>query len=277
MSNNKKYRRLNDQFSIKDVGSTLLNHLAKGLYPADEVLREYVQNAIDAHRLWRNEYHTEPDGPIQIEVRGDQLSILDYGVGMFEDEVRRVKSIAVTTKMDTDVLLTGHKGVGIWAGLSYFETLTLETTRRGSIKGYRLTIYFKRIVISISDRADIGEVMENNYFIDEYDEEINEHYTNITLDKPIRSDDWFTEPSKVRDAIRRICPCEIDPNFALYDKVVEWYNQHNFETFPIVVEGLPVYRSFPSSVEHFKTSTITVNDVEVAQYWQAVNKKKIKS
>ena len=51
MSNNKKYRRLNDQFSIKDVGSTLLNHLAKGLYPADEVLREYVQNAIDAHRF----------------------------------------------------------------------------------------------------------------------------------------------------------------------------------------------------------------------------------
>ena len=272
MNNDKKYRHLSDQFTIKDVGSTLLNHLAKGLYPADEVIREYVQNAIDAHRLWKREYSTEPEGPIQIEVRGDRLSILDYGIGMFEEEVRRVKSIAVTTKVDTNLSLTGHKGVGIWAGLSYFDTLILETTRRGSDLGYRLTIHFKRIVDSINDRADIGEVMGNNYLIEEYNEEYDEHYTSVTLEKPTRSSDTFTDEHKVRDAIRRICPCEIDPNFVYYKKVMEWYEQHGFETFDIWVEGQPVYRSFPSSVEHFKSLSITVNDVVVAQCWNAINK-----
>ena len=100
MADSNKYRRVPDKFSIKDVGSTLLNHLAKGLYPADEVIREYIQNAIDAHRLWRKRYRSEPDGPIQVEIRGDQLSFLDYGIGMNEDEIRGVKSIAVTTKVD---------------------------------------------------------------------------------------------------------------------------------------------------------------------------------
>src|SRR6266566_2598065 len=166
----RKYRELDDSFGIRDVGSTLLDHLAKGLYPADEVLREYIQNAIDAHRIWKYETGTEPEGPIQIEVRGDRLSVIDYGIGMTESEVRRVKSIAVTSKVDADIALTGHKGVGIWAGLSYFETLILDTTRRGSNEGYRLTIHFKRIVDGISDRADIGEVMEGNYIIEAYEE-----------------------------------------------------------------------------------------------------------
>jgi len=268
----KRYRLLDDQFGIEDVGSTLLDHLAKGLYPADEVLREYIQNAIDAHRLWEHENHSKPDGPIQVEIRGDRLSILDYGIGMDEVEVRRVKSIAVTSKIDSEVLLTGHKGVGIWAGLSYFETLILETTRRSSKLGYRLTIHFKRIVKSIDYQADIGKVMKDNYFIEVYDVEEEEHYTSVTLEKPTRSSDWFTEVSKVKDAIRRICPCEIDPNFVFQDRVMEWYEQHGIEVFKILVDGMPVYRSYPSAVENFKTSSITVNDSVVAEYWHAIHK-----
>ncbi|HMH09791.1 MAG TPA: ATP-binding protein [Candidatus Nitrosopolaris rasttigaisensis] len=269
---NKQYRSLDDKFSIEDVGSTLLNHLAKGLYPADEVLREYIQNAIDAHRLWRHETDTEPDGPIQIEVRGDCLSVLDYGIGMDEREVRRVKSIAVTSKADTEIDLTGHKGVGVWAGLSFFNILTLQTTKRGLNKGYRLTIYFKKIVDLISDRADIGQVMKDNYFIEEYNEPEEEHYTIVTLQDPIRSSEWFTEVTRVRDAIQRICPCPIDPNFVFYRKLVDWYNQHDLEMFRIEVDGIPIYRTFSSAVEQFKTSSITINDVVVAEYWHAIHK-----
>ena len=268
----KRYRLLDDQFGIEDVGSTLLDHLAKGLYPADEVLREYIQNAIDAHRLWEHENHSKPDGPIQVEIRGDRLSILDYGIGMAEFEVRRVKSIAVTSKIDSEVLLTGHKGVGIWAGLSYFETLILETTRRGSKLGYRLTIHFKRIVKSIDYQADIGKVMKDNYFIEVYDAEEEEHYTSVTLERPTRSSDWFTEADKIKDAIQRICPCEIDPNFVFQDRVMEWYEQHSIEVFKILVDGMPVYRSYPSAVENFKTLSITVNDAVVAEYWHAIHK-----
>src|SRR5437660_872349 len=181
MSTDKGYRTIDDTFGIEDVGSTLLDHLAKGLYPEAEVLREYIQNAIDAHRIWKHKTGTEPEGPIQVEVRGERLSVIDYGVGMSKEEVRKVKSIAITSKLDSEIPLTGHKGVGIWAGLSYFETLILETTKRGDPFGYRLTIHFRKIVESISDRANIGEVMGGNYFIEEYDEEIEKHSTSVTL------------------------------------------------------------------------------------------------
>ena len=266
--------RLQDEFSLEDVGSTLLQDLAKGIYQPDEVIREYIQNAVDAHRLWKDETGTDPDGPIQIEIRGDIISIYDYGIGMAETEVRKVKSIAVSDKPMADVSLTGHKGVGIWAGLSYFDTLELYSTKRGVERGYRLTIHFKRIVDAIGQSVHIGEVLNPNYRIEEFEEAKDEHYTVVTLKNPIqpRSGDEFTNPNKFRDAVRRICPCEIDPTFVFHKEVTDWYSQQGFESFQIELDGIPVYRSFPSTVENFATSSITVNDIPVALYWRAINK-----
>jgi hypothetical protein len=271
MSADREFRKVDDTFGIEDVGSTLLDHLAKGLYPEAEVLREYIQNAIDAHRIWKHQTGTDPEGPIQVEVRGQRLSVIDYGVGMSKQEVKKVKSIAITSKLDADILLTGHKGVGIWAGLSYFDTLILETTKRGDPFGYKLTIHFRRIVESINDRTNIGEVMDGNYLIEEFDEEIDKHFTSVTLVNPKRSSVLFASADEIRAAISRICPCEIDPNFTYYQKVKDWCEQQNFELYPIVVDGSPVYRSYPSSVEYFKPFSLTINDVVVAHGWQALH------
>jgi hypothetical protein len=266
--------RLQDKFSLEDVGSTLLQDLAKGIYQPDEVIREYVQNAVDAHRLWRDETGSDPDGPIQIEIRGDIISIYDYGIGMDEIEVRKVKAIAVSDKPMADVSLTGYKGVGIWAGLSYFDTLELYSTKRGVDRGYRLTIQFKEIVDAIDQASNIGEVLNPHYRIEEFEETRDEHFTVVNLKNPIqpRSGDEFTNPNKVRDAIRRICPCEIDPTFVFHREVMDWYSQQGFESFQIELDGMPVYRSYPSTVEEFTEGSITVNDVPVAVYWSAVNK-----
>src|SRR5262245_27674746 len=109
----KLLRRIEDEFGIEDVGSTLLEDLAKGLYQPYEVIREYVQNAVDAHRLWFSKTGEDPKTAIQIEIQGDTITIIDNGVGMTEKEIKKVKSIAVSRKRDADVELTGHKGVGI--------------------------------------------------------------------------------------------------------------------------------------------------------------------
>ena len=41
-------KKIDDKFKIEHVGSSLLNELAKGLYQPESVIREYIQNAIDA-------------------------------------------------------------------------------------------------------------------------------------------------------------------------------------------------------------------------------------
>ncbi len=272
-SSGKRLGSVADQFGIEDVGSTLLEDLAKGPYEPEEVIREYVQNAVDAHRLWKSETGTDPEGPIQVEVRGEQLSIFDFGIGMDMAEVKKVKSIAVSRKRVADVALTGHKGVGVWAGLSYFEKLTLFTTKRGSNHEFRLTIQFKRIVDAISEEANIGEVLNPNYSIDEYEADEDDHYTIVTLDRPTRSQDRFTESPKVADAVRAICPCEVDPNFVFRNELMAWYAQHKIEFYPMVVDGTPVYRKYSSAVEQFISSILSIDDKPVAQYWYAVTKK----
>lgn len=265
-------RRLADTFGIEHVGSTLLEDLAKGLYQPGEVIREYVQNAIDAHRVWASEYGEEPEGPIQIEIRKDAVSILDYGIGMNEKEIRDVKGISLSKKRNSDVRQTGHKGVGIWAGLSFFKRLTLSSTKSGSNRRYDLTIDFENIVNAIDEGASIGDVLNPNYSIYEFDADKDDHYTTVTLDTPVRSQDWFLDAEKVTDAVRRICPCQVDPNFVFQDKLKEWYEDNQLRTYPIEINGNPVYRSFPSSVEDFKTASITINDKPYAIYWKAINK-----
>lgn len=136
---------IEDEFTLEDIGSTLLEELAERLYQPQGVVREYVQNAVDAHRQWFNETGTQPEGPVNIVVRPNSLCIMDFGIGLNLEEIKKVKSIAVSSKRSADIKLTGHKGVGIWAGLSFFQKITIYSTSRGSERGYELTIYFKEI------------------------------------------------------------------------------------------------------------------------------------
>jgi hypothetical protein len=265
-------RTLDDSFSLNDVGSTLLEDLAKGLYQPKEVLREYIQNAVDAHRMWRNETGYEPEGPVQVEISGGKISIIDYGVGMNEHEIRKVKAIAVSKKRDAEVNLTGHKGVGIWAGLSYFETITLISTRVNSDKMYKLTIDFKKIVDSINENTNIGDALNPNYNIEEYIEDPTVHYTMVTLEGPIRATEFFTSSNEIKRSISEICPCKIDQTFVYHSEVSNWYSQQGFELYDIEVDGEQVFRTFPSNVMNFKTEIISINDSKVATCWYAVNK-----
>lgn len=271
-SNRKLIQTINDQFGLEDVGSTLLEDLAKGLYEPEEVVREYIQNAVDAHRLYLNLTGNQPEGSIQVEMRENLISILDYGIGMDFEEIKRVKSIAVSRKRAADIRLTGHKGVGIWAGLSFFETLKIYSTAKGSDRGYELCVDFKGIVQGISEEKNIGEVLNPNYSIEEYEEAEDEHYSIVTLENPVRSNEWFADEEKIKEAIRTICPCQVDPTFVFCSEVNSWYAKHNLELFPIELNGQAVYRSFPSAVERFEEGAITISDKEIAYYWRAIHK-----
>lgn len=269
---------LDDEFTIADVGSTLLEDLAKGLYQPDEVIREYVQNAVDAHRQYRSEVGEDPDQPISIEVHGNQISVYDFGIGMDEEDVKKVKAVAVSRKKASDIRLTGHKGVGVWAGLSFFRTMTLYTTKCGSELGYKLIVHFRKIVESLSPEAHIGDVLNPNYQIEVYRANPDDHFTVVTLEEPSlsRSPDRFLDPEQVSDAVRRICPCEIDDTFGYYDRVMNFYREHGFRVYPIAVNHERVYKSFPSVVEGFQSDVITIDDQRVAVYWTAVHKKSTK-
>jgi hypothetical protein len=44
-----EWEPMDSEFTINDIGAYLMANLAKGLYTGPEVIREYVQNAVDSY------------------------------------------------------------------------------------------------------------------------------------------------------------------------------------------------------------------------------------
>jgi len=262
--------KINDQFELSDVGSQLLDELATGLYDPGEVVREYVQNAVDSHRLWKVKQGVDPDGPVQIELNDDgSLTVLDYGMGMNKDEILEVKSIAVSNKDQSEAIQTGYKGVGIWAGLSSFEKIRITSTKKGIDRKYTLEIDFKEITESVG-KGNMAEVLNPNYeaYVDEGYKE--EHYTDVELVRPTKNKSFFQDENKVRQAVRKNCPCRLDSStFGYHNEVKDWYDSNGFEFFEICVNGKEIKRSYSSDIRDPIFEQITVDDKVVAKLWRS--------
>jgi hypothetical protein len=262
--------KIDDQFELSDMGSQLLDELATGLYDPGEVIREYVQNAVDSHRLWKVKHGVDPEGPVQIELNDDgSLTILDYGIGMNKEEILEVKSIAVSNKDENEATQTGYKGVGIWAGLSSFNKIRITSTKRGVGKKFTLEIDFEGITNSVG-QGNMAEVLNPNYtaYVDSGNE--SEHYTDVELIQPTKNKSFFQNDKKVRTAVRENCPCRLDSStFGYHDKINQWYDNNGFEFFEISVNGKEVTRSYSSDIRGPIFEQITVDDKVVAKLWRA--------
>src|SRR3954468_7372818 len=93
------WKLLDDELEWDDVGGRLLANIARGMYSAQGVLREYVQNAADAYKDL-----TTPSDEHQIIITPgkNSLSIQDFGVGMDDKGIREAKKIAVSNKAAFD-------------------------------------------------------------------------------------------------------------------------------------------------------------------------------
>ena len=274
-----------DELRREQVGSTLLHELAEGLYGWQEVIREYVQNAVDSHLEWAEEDGQFPAQPIQIEVRSDRITFYDFGIGMDEQRARDVKAIGISTKARNPAgegfKQTGYKGVGIWAGLSFFEQLVINTTALGSDVGFEIRINFKGIKDAIAPNVPIFPVINSNHEIERYDANSEEHHTTVSLIRPRKSGEKFLVSDEVQKTVSLLCPCRVDPSFHFASELQEWQTEKDITTFDFLLDGEPVYRkyqcpAFPNlkpSTGVFKPDTITVNDQVVAHVWYVLHRK----
>lgn len=121
------------EWTIKDVGAPLLDSLARGLYQKLEVLREYVQNAVDSYVDFQRLTGLAPENTVQVWVDPDSrsLHVLDRGVGMDWEDIKTAKAIAVSPKLARSNEFAGFRGLGIWSGLSACRQLQLTTSKVG--------------------------------------------------------------------------------------------------------------------------------------------------
>lgn len=243
------WQRLKDELKWDDVGGRLLANLAKGIYDHQAVLREYVQNACDAYVL----LDSPPDEPtIVITPDGRNLTIVDYGIGMDEDDIKAVKKIAVSPKAEV-AGTTGFRGIGIWAGFQACDKLVVITKKQGAKKRYRLVIDFKDILTHVDDNINIKELVDPRYEVASEPATTAEHYTQVTLQNAHTDYDKLLDPNALLEIASDILPCRIDPFFQHATQVQEILDKiPDHQEFHIKVttsDGLKeAFRKFPTDL-----------------------------
>lgn len=270
---------IKDEIAWPDIGSQLLDNLAKGIYSSQAVLREYVQNARDAYQRLDD----PPDNPV-ISIRlfpaERLLTITDQGSGMDLEGIRAAKRIAVSAKPLQEEM-AGFRGIGIWAGYEACEKLVVKSTATGDPHLYQLTIDFAAIRHAIDTQKNIKEVIDPNYQIEEEDTPREHHFTQVSL-YGIYDPGLLTRDDLVRIA-STVFPCRIDPSFEFSDEVRRILNGFaGYQEYAIKIQSpegeMEAFRSFPGGTEGPRTQIFRDMDgKELARaWWCATTAKQLK-
>lgn len=262
-------------WTIKDIGAPLLASLAEGLYDAHEVLREYVQNAIDSYVDFSSLTGRDPQNSVQVFVDEDaaQVRIYDRGVGMDKDDILRAKSIAVSHKLGRQNEFVGFRGIGIWSGLSVCDQLIVETTKVGEPWLFRLTIDFRAVREHVYEPIPVDELLQGKFSIQQQKHDPDDHFTGVTLVKVDR--DRYAQLLDIV-ALERFAqqylPVPFDPEWSQAPTLVDTLATVPWTTsFDLTINGQPVYRRFPfGQIKAAQFELITDDEGrQVAQAWVA--------
>src|SRR3989440_2998548 len=267
-------------WTIRDIGAPLLASLAEGLYDAQEVLREYVQNAVDSYVDFRRLTGRDPQNTVQvfIDFNAAEVHVMDRGVGMDQEDILLAKSIAVSPKLSRPNDFVGFRGIGIWSGLSVCDTLILETSKVNVPFLYRLRIDFKSIRDHIYEPIPIDELLRGRFEIHQQETNPEDHYTHVRLVN-VRRDRYqaLLNVEKMAHYAAQYLPVPFDPNWPYTAAIkkalaaVPWTATYDF-----TINGVPVFRRFPPDTEIKEPEFIPLSDAEnrpVAFAWFAETKR----
>ncbi len=122
--------KINSRPTSVKIGPEIIDILTSGMYSNPlMVIREYVQNSVDAIDLAVNKGRLElENGVIDIHINGGSrcITIEDNGAGVSNDEVEQVLcSLGCSTK--NLECHRGFRGIGRLGGIGYCETVRFET------------------------------------------------------------------------------------------------------------------------------------------------------
>ena len=113
------------------IGAFVLETLTLGMYGEPRhTLREYVQNSFDSIRAARRTGFLNERGRVTITLQGDQVAILDNGLGVSAPLVWKTLTSIGASKKDREQD-AGFRGIGRLAGMAYCDELVFRTTFPG--------------------------------------------------------------------------------------------------------------------------------------------------
>jgi HSP90 family molecular chaperone len=131
--------------TIDEASSVFLMDALGKLYsrPAQAVLREYLSNAIDAHKAKGGKLPaiqiTLPEGNTRNPSGSSMLIIRDFGKGMNEEEFGSILSrYGASTKRDSNAMIGGF-GLGAKSGFAVSDEFFMTSYQQG--RGLRVRIF----------------------------------------------------------------------------------------------------------------------------------------
>jgi len=252
------------KYGIKDIGVGLLDSITKGLYQDPfYVLREYLQNAVDAK-------------PSEIEVTVSDVSvkISDNGTGMDRRGINKARRIGISEK-PSDML--GFRGIGIWSGLAIADKIVMTTTKAGVDRKYILSIDAAGIKKELLSRKPLAEVLNIYVKIWETPEEALAHYTQVELsgipEEPMQT---LLDDEKMKAFIGQTLPVDFDPRFKYRETIANTLgrNVDNYYVARISFNGEPVYKPFINEVEHPMFYPLSKDGEHYGYCWACIHEKR---
>jgi hypothetical protein len=271
-----EWEAIEDELEWDDVGGRLLANIARGMYSHQGVLREYVQNAVDAYKALGL---PSDEHKVVITPGKTSLSIQDFGIGMDDKGIREAKKIAVSNKGAFDDRV-GFRGIGIWAGLPACKTLIVDSTKAGVPFRFRLIFDFAGIMQHLDDNINIKVLVDPRYRIERHVAEKDEHYTRVTLEDITNGYKQLLDVAELKRIASQVLPSALDPTFQhcsdLRAIVENWPGYHECHILVNTNAGQEeAFRKFPEDDVELPTERILHSDdgVELARAWYCRTKK----
>lgn len=201
----------------KHVGAAILDIVSGAMYGnALDVLREYIQNAIDGNA-----------DDVTVTVRRDMIVIRDNGDGMEPGQLDLARMIAISPKRGDKV---GFRGIGIYSSFSVCDAVEVVTRPKSGSGVYSLRFEHGLIRAEI-EKAQRGEAEAPSLIeaLDRYtairdtippDGDDGSKFTEIRLIRPVeRFRSRLDEGERVKNYLRLAVPLAFDDAFEHRDEV----------------------------------------------------------
>ena len=202
------------------VGKDILELLSSAMYIDPlSVIREYVQNAIDAiDQAYTAGILTGPRAgriTINLDLSNRRLRIKDNGIGIRNREaVRILCAFGDSTKRGAG--LRGFRGVGRLAGLGYARSVTFRTKAIADNKVVELRWDCRRLkslLLDSNSRERLDDVVRKVVSVTKCENtRDSQHFFEVELEGVIRiGQDLLLNPEAVERYLRQVAPVPLDP------------------------------------------------------------------
>lgn len=286
-----KYTPLRVEFSLKDVGSEIIDQLSTDVYTgAGSIIRELVKNAYDSYlALDDDDFDSTCQRQIVIsrEREGSlgRIWIADSGIGQDLKAIKGNTQISISTKPNDLDDATGFRGLGSWAVLGAGSRISIHSSKKDSPDEYCLAINVREIYKLLNPNTTLHDILNNpkciTFSIRQCDKA--RHFTTVEIlcDGPAENVNGhelnrlyqYTDPqdSNLRDLIVEHCPIPFVNEAGHYQEIYKIYKQAKYFPTALVLDGEHIERRIPAELSEFTSHPIPLAQGIGAIAWIAEN------